>query len=157
MKEESVEVLEAQYEMEENNIKVSKQKIKEIENKKRDLIYNLKEIMLNNKNHIDNLFYNKLNIEKEEEYKKLLKKIKDLKKDKILHESYIENLNKQRNKLCELRLKIINLRKTEDEKKIEDDREQILKENIEFLKNNGMIEEGIKKLENIRDRKAFNE
>ena len=42
-------------------------------------------------------------------------------------------------------------------KKIEDDREQILKENIEFLKNNGMIEEGIKKLENIRDRKAFNE
>ena len=117
MKEESVEVLEAQYEMEENNIKVSKQKIKEIENKKRDLIYNLKEIMLNNKNHIDNLFYNKLNIEKEEEYKKLLKKIKDLKKDKILHESYIENLNKQRNKLCELRLKIINLRKTEDEKK----------------------------------------
>ncbi len=157
MKEESVEVLEAQYEMEENNIKVSKQKIKEIENKKRDLIYNLKEIMLNNKNHIDNLFYNKLNIEKEEEYKKLLKKIKDLKKDKNLHESYIENLNKQRNKLCELRLKIINLRKTEDEKKIEDDREQILKENIEFLKNNGMIEEGIKKLEKIRDRKAFNE
>ena len=46
MKEESVEVLEAQYEMEENNIKVSKQKIKEIENKKRDLIYNLKEIMI---------------------------------------------------------------------------------------------------------------
>ena len=65
----------------------------DMEKRRRDIICKLKDIMLDADNHIDNSFNNELKVEKKEEYKNLLKELKDIKK--INFEDKKKKVNKQ--------------------------------------------------------------
>ena len=118
-----------------------------MEKERREIIYQLKNIMLNEDNHIDNSFNNKLKTEKEQEYINLLKKLKEMRKEKF--EGNKEDINKKMEQLYDQKINNIFLRKNkeqQEDKANEDKREKILKKTISFLRDNGMIENGINQL-----------
>ena len=64
-----------------NKIETALDKIREQEEKKRQFVKKLREIMENSKNHEGGLIYNKLTNSKEEEYKNVIDKFNDFLKD----------------------------------------------------------------------------
>ena len=136
-----------------NGISQLKQTINEMEEKKRETIYKLKMIMLTIDNHENNLLNEKLNKEMIEEYKNEFNRLNQLKREEQL--SYEDNKNKldeKKKQLYELEKKEIFYRKKKNHKKdleIEEERRKILERTIIFLKDNGMVEEGINHLYSI--------
>ena len=137
----------------ENGIKKIRESITDMEEKKRETIYKLKTIMLTIDNHENNLLNKKLNKEMIEEYKNELNKLNQLKKEENLtYEDNKKKLYEKKKKLYELEKKKIFLRKNKENKEdveIEEKRRKILESTIYFLKNNGMVEEGINYLNSI--------
>ena len=136
----------------ENRIKELKNKMEEIDEQKREIIYKLRNIMEDENNHIGNLFCNQLKDNKAKEYEKEIENYNKLIKDKI-YEQYSELIKKEINTINE---NIKNLRKIEKKnEKVEDEaiekgRKEILKQCIDTIEYNEMT---VKYIEELKGRK----
>ena len=137
-------------------------KREEIENKKKSLIkkeneiidkiYNLKDIMLNEENHVDNLINKELKVKKRREYINIFEELLKAKTLITERDRLKTSLYDERKELVKLQKKF-DLNEKERIKKnteIEELRKQILDKTCQFVKENGMIEQGIKELENLK-------
>ena len=134
-----------------NNIKTALDKIREQEEKKRQFVKKLREIMENSKNHEGGLIYNKLTNSKEEEYKTVIDNFNDfLKGNKITIDTQKKLIEEEReslknntntlNDILEIKEKITN-------EAIEYGRKEIISLCIGHLKANQMNSDGIKHLQ----------
>ena len=137
----------------ENEILNLKQTIIKMEEDKRETICKLKTIMLKTDNHENNSLNKALKKEMIEEYTKEFNKLDKIRKEeKLSYEDNKKKLDEKKKAFYELEKKKIFLKKKEEfeeDIKIEEKRENILKDTIYFLKNNGMVEEGINQLNSI--------
>ena len=135
-----------------------KKELADKEGKIIEAIYNLKKIMLNEKNHEDNLINKKLKIKPQGEYKS---KFEELIKAKDL----INDRNRVKDQLYNERKELVELIKKDclnEEKRIakntsiENRRFQILEKTCQFVREHGMIQKGIEELENLKKNKINN-
>ena len=147
----------------EKELKNYKEYIQKIDNQKRELLRDLRLIMEEEKNHIDNLLSKELKQDKKEEYQKKEDELNDLMKNQIEKNDSLYNKNKGH-------IKETWDKKIDTEKKFNKDMhmfQDVINEGIErgrrgifekcilILKDNEMTEEGIKhfqdELKEIKD------
>ena len=142
------------YQKEINNIQKKKKELLSKEDELIDAIYEIKEIMLNEKNHENNLITKELKAEKLEKYNNKLNTVRAgvLKKEiKTLGDS----LDASRQVLVDLETKKLLIKKEDKDgyfkldKEIEEKRRKILEKTIGIVKENGMLENGIKLLKEM--------
>ena len=128
-----------------DNIKKQVENIKKEDKKKREIICKLREIMENPENHVDKLISNKLTPQQENLYLEEKKKLNQLINNGISGavknsiRSERENIETMKNVLIS---KEKSIREIED-LAIEKGRQEIIKINIDYLKEHKMNEEGI--------------
>ena len=142
------------YQKEINNIQKKKKELLSKEDELIDAIYEIKEIMLNEKNHENNLITKELKAEKLEKYNNKLNTVRaGVLKNQI--ETLKESLKSSRNTLVDLETKKLLIKKEDKDdyfkldKEIEEKRRKILEKTIGIVKENGMLENGIKLLKEM--------
>ena len=142
------------YQKEINNIQKKKKELLSKEDELIDAIYEIKEIMLNEKNHENNLITKELKAEKLEKYNNKLNTVRaGVLKNQI--ETLKESLKSSRKTLVDLEEKNLLIKKEDKDgyfkldKEIEEKRRKILEKTIGIVKENGMLENGIKLLKEM--------
>ena len=141
-----------------DNIQNCQKRIEQEDDKKREIIYKLREIMENPSNHEENLLSNKLKSEQESLYKNKIVELNHLNNNNIFGQMK-ESINSER-QIIEQRKEI--LRKNEVSNKIIEDnaiekgRKEIIKNNITFLRERNLNEEGLKYIEELLNNNETN-
>ena len=142
------------YQKEINNIQKKKKELLSKEDELIDAIYEIKEIMLNEKNHENNLITKELKAEKLEKYNNKLNTVRaGVLKNQI--KTLGDSLKYSRNTLVDLEKKKLLIKKEDKDdyfkldKEIEEKRRKILEKTIGIVKENGMLENGIKLLKEM--------
>ena len=134
-----------------NNIETALDKIREQEEKKRQFVKKLREIMENSKNHEGGLIYNKLTNSKEEEYKNVIDNFNDFLRDnkyiidaqKQIIERERESLKNNTNSLNN----ILEIKERITNEAIQYGRKEIISLCIGHLQDNQMNSDGINYLQ----------
>ena len=133
-----------------DNIKKLVENIKEEDKEKREIICKLREIMENPSNHVDKLISNKLTTQQENLYKEEINKLNQLINNNISG-TYKNSIKSEREKIENMKKVLKSNEKSNrenEDKKIEKQRQEIIKLNIDYLREHKINEEVLNYLNN---------